>query len=101
VRDLNQTNKFKNEKTQIIFEIEELSDGQIVLLARISNGPKIRLCFRLSNRLWIVEQSAKYLHLSNWLLSLLKAYDNQKLNLKMTFNDYFKMKFDVLLAFKG
>ncbi len=101
VRDLNQTNKFKNEQTEVYFQIEEQIKEQTVLFAKIANEHKIRLCCLISSRAWIIDQNTKYIKLSEWLVMQLQDYDLRKLNLKMTFNDYFKMKFDVLLAFKG
>lgn len=101
VKDLNQTNKFKNEQTQVCFQIEEQIKEQTVLVAKISKEQKIRLCCLMTSRIWMIDQNTKYVNLSEWLVKLLQAYNNQKLDLKVSFNDYFKMKFDILLAFKG
>ncbi len=101
VKDLNQTNKFKIEQTQIIFEIEEIVNNRSILIAKISKEQKIRLCCLMTSKIWMVDQNTRYVNLSEWLVKLLHAYNNQKFDLKMTFNDYFKMKFDALLAFKS
>ena len=101
VKDLRQKNKFNNEQTQVYFQIEEQIKEKSVLVAKISNQQRIRLCCLISSRAWIIDQNTKYIKLSEWLVMLLQDYDLKKLNLKMTFNDYFKMKFDALLAFKG
>lgn len=101
VKDLNQTNKFKNEQTQIRFEIEAFAGTPSVLFSKISNDQKIRLCNQVSCEVWRVDNSCKYVYLAQWMVILLQQYNIEKINLKMTFNDFFKIKFNALLAFKS
>jgi predicted metal-binding protein len=100
VKDLNQTNKFKNEQTQIVFEIEYQVNGQGVLFAMIYRQQKIMLCHQGYGDVWRVNDNSRYLILSDWLIQLLRIYNDAKLKLKMTFDDYFNQKFQELLAFK-
>lgn len=50
VKDLNHTNKFKNEQTQLIFEIEGETARQ--LFAKLDKGKKYLICSHVRNSIW-------------------------------------------------
>ncbi len=98
--ELNESNKFANQQTELMFEIEEAASGQQVLFAKLSVDQKYRLHHQQAGRTWIISSENKYLNLSIYILDLLKIHGEQKQNIKLTFNDYFYLKFNELLGFE-
>lgn len=98
--ELNESNKFANQQTQLVFEISEEASGQQVLFAKLSNDQKFRLHQKQLGLGWLISNENKYLNLAEYMLVLLNIYDDQKHNIKLTFNDYFYLKFNQLLGFK-
>lgn len=98
--ELNESNKFANQQTELMFEIEEQASGQQVLFANLSIDQKIRMLHKKTGQGWLVVDENKYLNLAEYVLGLLKIYDDQKHLIKLTFNDYFYAEFNKLLGFK-
>ncbi len=86
VKDLNQTNKFKNEKTQIVFEIE--GEIELQLIAKLENGKKYLICHQVRNSIWLPSKSTRYEKLSHFLCREISNYENNKLEIKLTFSEF-------------
>jgi hypothetical protein len=98
--ELNESNKFANQQTQLVFEIVTEASGRQVLFAKLSVDQKIRMHQKQTGQGWLVADENKYLNLAEYILGLLKIYDDQKQNIKLLFNDYFYSEFNKLLGFK-
>lgn len=86
VRDLNRTNKFKNEMTQIVFEIEGEIDRQ--LFAKLAYGKKILICQNVRSSIWTPSQSTKYENLALFLCRETSNYENKKHFLKLQLTEF-------------
>ncbi len=86
VRDLNQTNKFKNEQTQITFMVEGDVDRQ--LFAKLDHGKKYLMCKKVENGKWRPSLPGKYENLSLFLCREISNYENNKLILKQTLTEF-------------
>ncbi len=98
--DLNRSNKFTDQQTRLVFDIELESSGHQVLFAKLSFNQKFRICEQPYGQKWAVAKVSKYLALSDFILKLIISYDDQKLSIKYTFNEFFYREFNILLGFK-
>ncbi len=96
--ELNESNKFANQQTLLVFEIEEEISGRQVLFAKLSVDQRVRLCSKDVSSLWTVE--SKYEKISQFSLDVLLFYEEHKIEIKLSFNDYFFIEFNKLLGFK-
>lgn len=98
--ELNESNKFANQQTQLVFEIEEEASGRQVLFAKLSGDQKVRICDQPSVRKWAVAKESKYQILGDFILKLIIVYDDKKHLIQCTFNEFFYIEFNQLLGFK-
>ncbi len=98
--ELNWSNKFADQKTELVFEIDEEPSGRQVLYAKLDNDQKVRICEQWTGDIWKIDHHFGHYNLSDFLLNLLKIYNVEKSNSKITFNEYFFAEFNKLLGFK-
>ncbi len=96
--DLNQSNKFKDQVTKLYFEIEEKSSGRRILFAKIAQDQKLRIFEELQDESW--DSVSKYEKLSEFLEPIILDYEKNKIEYKVTLNEYIEIQLSKLLGFK-
>ena len=71
VKKLNQSNKFKNQETEVYFYIDSINLDHLKLFAAISNDQKIELCHKIKNLKWLASQYSLFLNLEIFIAHLL------------------------------
>ena len=96
--ELNQSNKFPDQKTLLLFQIAEEASGRQVLFAKLSSDQKIRVCEKNQDFQWT--GVCQHVHFVDFSIKVLNFYDVNKFQLKISFNEYFYIEFNKLLGFK-
>ena len=77
VKKLNQTNKLKNQETDIFFYIDSTEVDHLKLFAAISVSQKILLCERPYKLAWVEAGFSGYANLEAYLAQLIQIHDGK------------------------
>lgn len=76
VKKLNNSNKHKNQTTELYFFINSTNSNNLKLYAAISDTQKILLCEKLNSGHWLEAGFSEYPNLENYILHLLRTGDH-------------------------
>ncbi|MEK6627675.1 MAG: hypothetical protein AABY53_03540 [Bdellovibrionota bacterium] len=71
VTKLNQSNKFKNQETDLYFFIDSTRPNYLKLYAAISDNQKIVLCYKYKQSQWLASQYSQFPSLEIFIARLL------------------------------